>query len=326
MVKIIKNIYASIFGRREIFDSIEKGDISYIGTLIDNFPQLLQARKKNHNRRPSYITAGNGERGQIELDFFQTINVNVEGYELIMELNMGTPLHMAVELGNERIVNLLIEKGAPINAGDKCLLTPLHWAVDKSNVKLVKLLIEKSADINAGDRNGSTPLHWAANVENYKMMDILVEKGADVNARDNLGQSPLHCAAFRGQVEVIELLIKKGANVNIQDNEGQTPLHSTVKLGEIKLHGRKEAAMKLLESGANPDVQDKEGSTALHLTAWIGCKDIAWILLNKSKANVNLRDNKKQTPMRIAKDEARRLKITRWEEVAGLMDRKGGMF
>jgi len=46
---------------------------------------------------------------------------------------------------------------------------------------MVDLLIAKGADINAKNKDGCTPLHYAASHAHKEVADLLIAKGADVN-------------------------------------------------------------------------------------------------------------------------------------------------
>jgi hypothetical protein len=75
----------------------------------------------------------------------------------------GTPLHIAVLAGQMAAAELLLERGADVNAraADKHRGTPLHWAAFTGRTGFVVRLIRKGADVNAADRNGYTPLDAA---------------------------------------------------------------------------------------------------------------------------------------------------------------------
>jgi ankyrin repeat protein len=70
-------------------------------------------------------------------------------------------LHLAAEAGNKEIVELLIAKGADVNAKDKRGRTPLFGAAALGRKEIAGLLIAKVADVNAKDKVGDTPLDWA---------------------------------------------------------------------------------------------------------------------------------------------------------------------
>jgi ankyrin repeat protein len=68
-----------------------------------------------------------------------------------------TPLHTAVQLGENDIAEFLIVSGARMSARDKDGVTPLHIAAKSKNTEMVKLLLKYHADINARTNAGETP-------------------------------------------------------------------------------------------------------------------------------------------------------------------------
>ena len=60
-------------------------------------------------------------------------------------------------------------------------------------MKIVRLLLEFGAEINAVDRYGSSALHRAASKGNMKITDLLLNsKGINVNIADSEGNTPLY--------------------------------------------------------------------------------------------------------------------------------------
>ena len=59
---------------------------------------------------------------------------------------------------------------------------------------MVELLLQRGAGLNAAQTNGNTALHLAAANGNTGMVITLVEYGADVEAKNRKGQTALHCA------------------------------------------------------------------------------------------------------------------------------------
>jgi len=60
---------------------------------------------------------------------------------------------------------------------------------------VAEVLLAKGADVDAKDGSGQTPLHVASSLETKRVPELLIAKGANVNARDNRGNTPLHLAA-----------------------------------------------------------------------------------------------------------------------------------
>lgn len=138
----------------------------------------------------------------------------------------GTPLHFLCGrwLYHEpkaKIVRLLVELGADINASDDIIGTPLHAACVGKDRKFVHLLIELGADINANNAGLGTPLHvackhWCGSKGMEEVIRLLVEKGADISSNDAELGTALHVALSEQDTETAKLLIAKGIDVNIQ--------------------------------------------------------------------------------------------------------------
>lgn len=72
---------------------------------------------------------------------------------------MGTPLHAAVQHGQEETVRALLGWGADVNARADSGQTPLHLC---GSAEIAKTLVEAGADLGAtDDEHGTTPLVWA---------------------------------------------------------------------------------------------------------------------------------------------------------------------
>lgn len=94
-------------------------------------------------------------------------------------LSMGiydwTPLHIAAKRGNLDIVQLLIERGAELNALNSMGQTPLFLAVQGGHKDIANLLIERGAIVRIKDKFDKTPLDWA---DTQEMKDLLTRSGA----------------------------------------------------------------------------------------------------------------------------------------------------
>ena len=73
-----------------------------------------------------------------------------------------------------------------------------------------ELLIAKGANIDAVDFKGKTPLFHAAYSGYKELAELLISKGANVNAIDNKGRTPLDWAAYSRHKDLAELLIRHG--------------------------------------------------------------------------------------------------------------------
>lgn len=74
-----------------------------------------------------------------------------------LDENKYSPLHLACEIGDLKIVHYLVQKGAKINIKNHQENTPLHLASSKSHFPVVKFLVSSGADVNKKNFRGRIP-------------------------------------------------------------------------------------------------------------------------------------------------------------------------
>lgn len=78
-------------------------------------------------------------------------------------------------------------------------ITPLHVAAKWGKIKMVNLLMSKGANIDAKTRDGLTPLHCAARSGHHEVVDILIEKGAPIGSKTKVETVPERTCALQGK-------------------------------------------------------------------------------------------------------------------------------
>lgn len=110
-----------------------------------------------------------------------------------------------------------------------CGATPFHWAAFCGNVGAAEVLLQKGADINAVCDDGNTALHLALHdndAAHGELVGMLLRRanGPDVNARNNRGDTPLRWPVFSGFHNSVERMLRGGADIFALDDHGRTVL------------------------------------------------------------------------------------------------------
>jgi len=230
-----------------------------------------------------------------------------------------TPLIVAVVRGHIDLAKFYLDKGADPNAIGTGY-TALHYAAGKwdgvdahdyldapgewnvllglrpqAKVELIKALLEHGADVNArltkepprygfslvsGSAKqytaGATPFFIAAMSADPQIMRLLAANGADPDLTSRNGSTPLMVAAGMGwmenetlatekdYLEAVKACIDLGADLDAVNNQGMTAIHGAVGGGFNKL------IQLMAESGANVNVKNKRGQTPLKLALGYG--------------------------------------------------------
>ncbi|XP_015352420.1 ankyrin repeat domain-containing protein 27 isoform X5 [Marmota marmota marmota] len=84
-----------------------------------------------------------------------------------------TPLHVAALCGQASLIDLLVSKGAMVNATDYHGSTPLHLACQKGYQSVTLLLLHYKANAEVQDNNGNTPLHLACTYGHEDILSVM---------------------------------------------------------------------------------------------------------------------------------------------------------
>jgi ankyrin repeat protein len=98
-------------------------------------------------------------------------------------VNDESALMLAALRGYTQVCEQLIAHNADVN---KPGWTPLHYAATGGHVKIVELLLDNHAYIDAASPNGSTPLMLASKYGTIDVVSKLLEAGADPLIKNSL--------------------------------------------------------------------------------------------------------------------------------------------
>ena len=166
-----------------------------------------------------------------------------------------TALHVAVARGRQSIVELLIERGAPLEAKRHNGATPLRvafvcleqqseWTPNEYTLPVTEALIQAGASV----KDAGLTLTAAVCLERS---DDIPRLATYAGAQEK--QKALAAAAYNGRLDAIDAAIALGADPNAPNvglNPNATALHNAVCSGSLA------AVQKLVQSGARVGVKD----------------------------------------------------------------------
>jgi len=181
-----------------------------------------------------------------------------------------TPLHDAAGWTDQpAVVQLLLDRGAPVNERDDLGWTPLDYATARGRSETIALLTAKGGQrttIDYPDLPAKTP-RFLANVRagNVQQVEALLGDTPELaTTRGPTGETPLHLAAAAGHESIIDLLVKEKVDLNAPETNrfGGTPLHWATR------HARLATLRHLISKGANPKLlNQRTGQSLLHIAA-----------------------------------------------------------
>jgi ankyrin repeat protein len=218
-------------------------------------------------------------------DFAKVRELFVPGTERARDDKYKTPLHVALQGGDEEIILFLIKNSKNVNQRDGLFFTrytPLHYAVFCGK-EIMQELLNRGANISAEGYQLETPLeiacrfnltdaalfligkdenlvkqsefrliYWSIRNNNLTLLKTAISHGFDVNkaiegSQEN-GRKAIHLAAEFNRTDIISLLAANGADINVRYRKGR---HESITPYKIAVEsGSGEAARLLVKLGA----------------------------------------------------------------------------
>jgi ankyrin repeat protein len=298
---------------------------------------IVSGDKMTENEKLLFTACSNGDIEKVRsllrkkyIFFGKKVDVNIrdpwgsyKGY---------TPLLVAIERCNLKIVKLLIKHGANMNVaiegGIREGESALHTAVYHNMNEALEFMLKRGAMIEVRNRVGETLLHRC--YQDYRNVEemiatakILLKHGLNINERSNRGENTLSTIKNGSYIEFAAFLISSGADVNSRSDDGDTPLHiCDSEIAELLIENGANVHAKnasgdtplmngwskydtcdiLINNGAAVNEKNNEGNTALHImSSWKGCFNRQkFELLLQHGADVNAQNGKGNTPLHLA--------------------------
>jgi len=180
------------------------------------------------------------------LDKTNVIETIIKQTKIRLHLTNDSSLSEEEKAENEKIFKDFINAKTE---GDN--LTALHYASFRGNIKIIKLLIENYAEINALSSHGLNMIHKAAQGNKPSAIIYFNKKyNMDLKDLEENHMNALHLATISGMDNSVIFLLSLGLDPNITDKHGYTALHYAVKYNQIRI------IKKLLQKGADKDIKE----------------------------------------------------------------------
>jgi ankyrin repeat protein len=251
-------------GRSIFYVPIKFGYYEIVGLLI-NFSNvvvgipLLEMQDSHLNIPLHYAIMFN--RTNIIRDMLQIkSNINYK------DKDGNTGLHLiirTIKSENYDIINLMIEKNMGINHINLNGENALHVAVDIGNIEIANLLLGKKINIDAETINDHlTPLLVASIHGNIPMCELLLKYNPNINCQDIYGNSVINHAIMNKSKQLIDLFHDK-IDLNLTNISGNVSINLFFE-NDIPLDKLSDYKFDYMLAKTKLNIQNNVGKTTWH--------------------------------------------------------------
>jgi ankyrin repeat protein len=203
----------------DFLKAVNSGDVAAVKSMLARDPALANAKNAKGTSAvisALFINQGEGFLDPAKNEMLQTILAQKPHLDIFETTALGTAAQLDAMLTDAGAVNRRTHFG----------WTLLHMSAFGGNVATTELLLKKGAaiDARAGSKFRNTPLQTALLSSQYATAKILLDHGADALIRQSRGFTPMHEAAQSGRIDILQLLLDHGAEINSVADNGETPL------------------------------------------------------------------------------------------------------
>ncbi|KAI1123617.1 ankyrin repeat-containing domain protein [Nemania abortiva] len=233
----------------------------------------------------------------------------------------------ASKYGCMEIAKYLLDEGCPVNSGITTETNKTMAILEASNSgqsRTVELLLLRGADVEARDSAGNRAIHKASQAGFLEVIKLLIDRGADLEVEDSEGRSPLCIAIYYEHHTIVDLLLRRGAilktchrwdryNTVLEFSwvdDGFTPVKALI--AAIDRHD-KTFMSRVLETWYNDTTEDLSIGKAIHYAASQNDVELLRILLDHSLGppSINYEVSGIGTPLHAAIRQSERPQVFR---------------
>jgi ankyrin repeat protein len=185
------------YGRRPLHIAVGYGIKYIVSVLLDHGADPLAKDCEGKTPLLEAASSGRVDLTELlyyNTDVKSLHKIEDSGSTILHSLAMKSPSHIfstLIELMNSEQGRNSLYQQFDVNHRDVVGCTLLHRAVVTGNTPVINLLLSKGADINAGDENQDTPLHFAVRYDQEHAKEMLIDQGAVLTMRNAEKKTPL---------------------------------------------------------------------------------------------------------------------------------------